>query len=93
MESIQNDSGRIVNFAATAKEIHEVEEQAAAQAAPAEIAAEQVAPSEIDRWVRKLVEMDDAEAIEKGRTLAEDPFWPEEDALEIVAERILANDF
>lgn len=96
MESIQNDSGRIVNFAATAKEIREVEQQAAQTNGPATATAEtieQVAPGEIDRWVKKLVEMDDAEAIEKGRALAEDPFWPEEDALEVVAERILANDF
>ncbi len=95
MESIQNDSGRIVNFAATAKEIREVEEKTKPVSGPATTAevAEQVTPGEIDRWVKKLVEMDDAEAIEKGRALAEDPFWPEEDALEVVAERILANDF
>ena len=53
---------------------------------------EQLAPNEIGRWVRKLVDMDEGDALKRGRALAEDSAWPQVDALDLTAERILAHE-
>ena len=94
MESIHNESERIVKFPSP---VAEGPEQAR-DTAPASMAsqgggaAEQVAPTEIGRWVQKLVDMDEDEGIEKGRALAEDPSWPDDRTLDLTAERILAHE-
>jgi hypothetical protein len=94
MESIQNESGSIVKFS------HSVPPTLDLAPNTEEIAAvglkeglnEQLAPNEIGRWVRKLVDMDEGDALQRGRTLAEDSTWPQVDALDLLAERILAHE-
>ena len=94
MESIHNESERIVKFPSPGAEGPEQARDTALAATGAALkggdVAEQVAPSEIGRWVQKLVDMDEDEAIEKGRVLAEDPSWPDDRTLDLTAERILA---
>ena len=96
MESIHNESERIVKFPSPVAEGPEQARDTALAATGAalqgEEAAEQVAPSEIGRWVQKLVDMDEDETIEKGRALAEDPSWPDDRTLDLTAERILAHE-
>ena len=96
MESIHNESERIVKFPSPVAEGPEQARDTALAATgtalKGEEAAEQVAPSEIGRWVQKLAEMDEDEAIEKGRALAEDPSWPDDRTLDLTAERILAHE-
>ena len=53
---------------------------------------EQLAPNEIGRWVRKLVDMDEGDALERGSSLAKKSSWPQVDALDLLAERILAHE-
>ena len=38
------------------------------------------------------MDMDEDEAIEKGRALAEDPSWPDDWTIDLTAERILAHE-
>ena len=96
MESIHNESERIIKFPPSVAE--SLEREGETTLAPAgvalqrEDAAEQVAPSEIGRWVQKLAEMDEDEVIEKGRALAENPSWPDDRILDFTAERMLANE-
>ena len=51
-----------------------------------------MAPSEIGRWVQKLVEMDEEDALDKAHVLAAEPTWPSDEALDFTAERILAHE-
>ena len=94
MESIQNESGSIVNFSRSvspALDLHTNKEEIAALGLK-EGLNEQLAPNEIGRWVRKLTDMDEGDALERGRALAEDSAWPQVDALDLLAERILAHE-
>ena len=94
MESIQNESGSIVNFSRpvpSALDLDTNNEEIAAVGLK-EGLNEQLAPNEIGRWVRKLVDMDEGDALQRGRTLAEDSAWPQVDALDLLAERILAHE-
>ena len=96
MESIHNESERIVKFPSPVAEGPEPARDTALAATgvalKGEDADEQVASSEIGRWVQKLVDMDEDEGIEKGRALAEDPSWPDDRTLDLTAERILAHE-
>ena len=96
MESIHNESDRIVKFPLSRAEDPEKGfEMALAEAEASstrEDAAEQVAPSESGRWVQKLVEMDEEDALDKARVLADEPTWPSDEALDFTAERILAHE-
>ena len=94
MESIQNESGSIVNFSRpvpSALDLDTNNEEIAAVGLK-EGLNEQLAPNEIGRWVRKLVDMDEGDALKRGRALAEDSAWPQVDALDLTAERILAHE-
>ncbi len=94
MESIQNESGSIVNFSRSAPSALDLDtnKEELAAAGLKEGLNEQLAPNEIGRWVRKLVDMDEGDALERGRALAEDSAWPQVDALDLTAERILAHE-
>ena len=94
MESIQNESGSIVNFSRPVPPAIDLDpnKEEIAAAGLKEGLNEQLAPNEIGRWVRKLVDMDEGDALQRGRTLAEDSAWPQVDALDLLAERILAHE-
>ena len=96
MVSIHNEPERIVKFPSPVAEGPEQARDTAlavtGTALKGEDVAEQVAPSEIGRWVQKLVDMDEDETTEKGRALAENPFWPDDRSLDLTAERILAHE-
>lgn len=94
MESIQNESGSIVNFPRSVPPAIDLEAsiENAANIGHSSSLNEQLAPNEIGRWVRKLVDMDEGNALERGRDLAEDSAWPQVDVLDLLAERILAHE-
>ena len=94
MESIQNESGSIVNFSRSVPPAIDLDtkEENAANIGHSSSLSEQLAPNEIGRWVRKLVDMDEGDALKRGRALAEDSAWPQVDALDLTAERILAHE-
>jgi len=94
MESIQNESGSIVNFSRSAPSAldPEASTENAADIGHSSSLSEQLAPNEIGRWVRKLVDMDEGDALERGSSLAKDSAWPQVDALDLLAERILAHE-
>jgi hypothetical protein len=94
MESIQNESGSIVNFSRSVPPAIDLEANTenAANTGHSSSLSEQLAPNEIGRWVRKLVDMDEGDALKRGRALAEDSAWPQVDALDLLAERILAHE-
>ncbi len=94
MESIQNESGSIVNFSRSLPPGIDLDtnKEEIATVGLKEGLNEQLAPNEIGRWVRKLVDMDEGDALKRGRALAEDSAWPQVDALDLTAERILAHE-
>jgi hypothetical protein len=94
MESIQNESGSIVNFSRSVPPAIDLDtkEENVANIGHSSSLSEQLAPNEIGRWVRKLVDMDEGDALKRGRVLTEDFAWPQVDALDLLAERILAHE-
>ena len=94
MESIQNESGSIVNFNRSVPPVIDLDTKSEESVVVGvkEALGEQLAPNEIGRWVRKLIDMDEGDALERGRALAEDSAWPQVDALDLTAERILAHE-
>ena len=94
MESIQNESGSIVNFNRSVPPVIDLDTKSEESVVVGvkEALGEQLAPNEIGRWVRKLIDMDEGDALRRGRVLAEDSAWPQVDALDLTAERILAHE-
>ena len=94
MESIQNESGSIVNFNRSVPPVIDLDTKSEESVVVGvkEALGQQLAPNEIGRWVRKLIDMDEGDALRRGRVLAEDSAWPQVDALDLTAERILAHE-